>query len=212
MKFFSKLMVSTCLLSAVSFNAVAGIVFSFTESGGNVIMQSSGVLDTTSLISQTSASWGGIGTETNNAPESDIMGDTTMGSLDLAFGFSAGTDLSPWIGDMFTLLFPSIPWVSSGTTQFATYYLETGGIRTPGIGLAQEDLINGLWTPDVSWIAAASFASIGLTVGDYTITDAQTGEFISIQIGEPISVAAPSVVVLLGLGVLGIVISRKFKL
>ncbi|WP_158222745.1 PEP-CTERM sorting domain-containing protein [Rhodopirellula sp. MGV] len=112
------------------------------------------------------------------------MGDTTMGAVNTAFGFNAGTDLSPWVGDMFTT--SNFNWSSTGTTQFATYYF-SGGLRTPGIAIAADDLSGNIWTPDVSWSKSGTFASLGLTEGLYTITDAVTSESISIQIGNQVA-------------------------
>lgn len=172
---------SISILIATTGQVHAGIVFSFTESGGNVLMQSSGVLNTSNLVSVSSSNWGGAGIETNTSPDSDIMGDTTMGAVNTAFRFNTGTDTSIWVGNMFTN--ENFSWLSSGTTQFTTYYFDND-VRTPGIGLSFDDLVGDLWTPDVSWTTSGTFASIGLTVGEYTITDAVTNEFISIQIGQ----------------------------
>lgn len=185
--------------------AEASIVFSFSESGGNVLMQSSGVLDTSKLVSISPSGysgWGDRGIETNSPPESDIMGDTTMGSLDTWFAFNVGTDLSPWIGNMFTV--DHFGWATAGTTQFATYYRNPN--RTPGLGISAADLVGNLWTPDVSWSTPGTFASLGMTVGDYTITDSRTNESISIQIR---SVPEPGTIALLGLGLAGLGASRR---
>ncbi|WP_354625074.1 PEP-CTERM sorting domain-containing protein [Psychromonas sp. MME2] len=203
---FIKSALSISVLGFISLQAQAGVVFSFTESGGNVLMNSSGVLNTAELVSSSPSGWGGVGVETNASQQSDIMGDTTMGGLDVAFGFHDGTDFSPWIGDMFTT--SNFGWSTSGTTQFATYIMDP--LRTPGIGISSADLIGDFWTPDVSWSKSGTFANLGLTAGDYTITDVLTGEFISIKIGNVTSaVPEPTSFALVLLGLAGLVFSRR---
>jgi hypothetical protein len=190
--------------------AQAGVTFTFTESGGNVLMQSSGSLNTALLVPGVVSGWGGTGIEDNAAPQSDIMGDTSAGGVDVAFGFNQGTDLSPWIGSMFTTA--DFNWTPVGTTQFTTYQFP-GGFRTPGIGLSSADIVGGIWTPDVSWSSPGTIAGKGMTPGTYTITDAVTSEFITIQIGPGGSVAGPEpgTVALVVLGAVGAVMTRRRK-
>lgn len=197
---------SIAILGLAMAQAQASVVFTFTQSGGNVIMQSSGVLNTANLVSGPLGGWGGVGIETNSGIESDIMGDTTMGAVDQGFAFHAGTDLSPWIGNMFTA--STFSWNSSGSTQFATY-VRPGNVRTPGISISAADMVGTLWTPDVAWSKAGTLASLGLTAGTYRIIDAQTQESITIQIGQSAQVPEPASLALLGLGLAGACLARR---
>lgn len=180
--------------------ARAGVTFEFTESGGNVLMQASGTLDTTKLVPGNFYGWGNTGTQNNAIGNGqDFMGANNFTAvIGTGFVFHAGTDLQPWFGDMFTT--EEFGWSYAGTTPFATYGADGGGNILPGISLASSQIVGGVWTPDVSWSIAGTFASVGLTPGTYTITDAVTSESITIQIGARAAVPEPSSVVLLGIG------------
>lgn len=196
------LSVATMLVTSVGH---ASVIFVFSESGGNVTMQSSGTLDTSKLVSVTSSGWGGTGIEAHSSPESDIMGDTVAGGINDVFTFHTGTDTSAWYGNMFTSSY--FTWTRSGTTGFATYYFNSG-LRTPGIGINSANLAGSLWTPDEAWSTPGTFASLGMTPGVYAITDAVTGEAITIKIGA-MSVPEPGSWVFLGAGILGLVFARR---
>jgi hypothetical protein len=116
------------------------------------------------------------------------MGDATMENISKYFSFSSGTDLSSWLGNMFTSF--NFGWNRTGTTQFATYYRDNG-LLTPGISIGSEDLVGDLWTPDNFWTKPGTFASIGLAPGACSIVDAITKESIAIQIGEVSPAPAP---------------------
>jgi|GEM_PF-1675255 len=209
--------VVTVVVAAMG-QAHASVIFSFTEADGNVLMQSSGVLDTAKLVGKERTGWGSAGLQFGRDEDSSTMGDTTMGGVNTAFGFNDGTDFSPWKGDMFTKNYFS--WTSSGTTQFATYAIGRNYLFLPGIVLASDDIVGSLWTPDVAWSTSGTFETAGLTTGVYTITDALTAESISIQIGvnessdDVVSVAEPASFGIVGFGLacagmLGAGLSRR---
>lgn len=206
------ILASAALLVAYSAPSHAALMFSFTESGGNVLMQSSGVLDTSKLIAADAPVWGGTGLEANRRPNTDIMGDSSPGQIDLGFGFSLNTDMTAWNGNMFTIFGPFFGvWSSTGTTQFATYVRSFGRTRA-GIGIGAEDLNGALWSPDVSWKAAGTFAQLGLTPGIYTVEDRVTAEAITIRIGAaptPVSAPAPLMLLLLSFATLSYKTRRR---
>jgi hypothetical protein len=195
--------------------AQANITFTFTESGGNVLMQSSGVLDTGNLVSRATngATWNGAGVQNGSGlVPFDAMGDGTLGGFDSAYVFNTGTDTSAWFGNMFTS--DNFSWsTTGGTTQFATYAYD-GTNFNPGIMISSADKIGNFWTPNVSWSTAGTFASLGLTAGTYRITDSFGAESITIQIGTPATVAAvpePETYAMFlgGLGLMGFAARRK---
>jgi hypothetical protein len=180
-------LVAALALSCMQF-AQADVVFQFTESGGNVSMTSSGTLDTSKLVLSTLPDgWGGTGIEDNPTPgDIDIMGGNSFGDIDISFGFHPGTDTSaitnPGGPFTFTDLFS---WtVTSGSKSFTTYSGFVGAFRQAGIGMISADISGGFWSPDQNWTSfGATFASLGLNVGTYSVIDSETGETITIQVG-----------------------------
>jgi len=184
--------------SAVS----ADILFEFREVGSDVTMTSSGTFDTTGLQVVGPYTWGLTGIEENG--NHDIMGGTDVGQVDISFAFNSGTDFSQWRS-------PNGPWtmsdfsaqVTSGEKGFATYVFDDVGRQVPGLGIERADLEGALWTPDQNWRwTNESFASLGMIVGTYAVSDAVTGETITIRI-----VPAPAVAGLLG--VAGVAFRRR---
>ena len=177
------------LSMAMTTTAQADITFTFQEAGNTVTMTPSGTLDTTNLeVSNLVDGWGGTGTEDNPAAgDIDIMGGTDVGSgISAQFRFSAGTDQSalenpggPWNTDNFGIE------TINGSTAFTTYAGFENDLRIAGIGMSATDIVDGLWTPDQSWIYpdGTTLASLGMTPGTYAVSDAVTGETITIQIG-----------------------------
>lgn len=194
----------TLVLGALSAVAQAGAVFTFQEIAGNVVMTSSGSVDTDDLVlQQNESSWGGIGVEQNG--NHDIMGGTSVGQVDISFGFHAGTNFSAWAaanGPFTQSRFDAA--VTSGARGFTTY-VRPAGIQLPGLGVERADIVGGIWTPDQVWsYTSETFLSLGLVTGTYTVTDAVTGEFLTIQIGDTRQVPLPLPLGLLAIGALAL--------
>lgn len=189
--------------------ANAGIVFTFTESGANVVMNSSGTIDTAGLVLQpTVSTWGSAGIEENG--NHDIMGGTTVGAVNMSFGFHVGTDFSEWVS-------ANGPWsgshfnttVNSGTKGFTTYVRGLSGAQIPGLGIEREDLDGTFWSPDQNWtFLNSSFASLQMHAGTYTVTDEVSGEFITFQIGGN-QLPEPDAAALVGLALVGAYAARR---
>jgi len=203
---------AAALAASLSTAANAGIVFKFTESDGNVVMNSSGTIDTSKLVLMPRVfMWGGTGVEENG--NHDIMGGASVGEINMSFGFHDGTDYSPWAS-------ANGPWsassfgttVNSGHKAFTTYVGSPSGAQIPGLGIGREDLQGWLWSPDQNWtFRSASFASMRMAVGTYTVTDAQTGEFITFQIGAGNQLPEPDAAALVGLALVGACAARRAK-
>ena len=196
--------------------ANAQVKFTWSEDASGVTMTASGSIDTAGLISVTCGLWGGFGHENGfNPSNSDIIGDVDLVDPDTCFGFSPGTDFSAWQGDAFTLSYFSYD-STSVTTTFHTYTNDSGA--KPGLAVLATDLSGSIWTPQGGWaVAGQTFATMGLTVGTYTVTDAGSGASISFVIGEAATSAATAVpsLPLFGLltlgGLLGLFGLRKLK-
>jgi hypothetical protein len=164
-------------------SARADAIFTFLEVGPNVTMTSSGTVNTANLLSAAAQGWGGVGIEQNG--NTDIMGSTGAGAVEVSFGFHPGTDFSAWQNLPGPWTQSSFDWqVTGGSEAFTTYVRDGGGRQIPGLGVERADIVGGFWTPDQSWINLNdSFASLGMNPGTYTVSDALTHESITFQIG-----------------------------
>lgn len=197
--------IAVCL--GLSGTASAQVVFTFSEIGGDVVMTSSGSIDTADLVAGSLDTWGSFGIQNVAGPTVDVMGDTQVGSTDTGFEFSVGTDFSAWTTQPGAWDSDYFSWTSSTvTTPFSTYS-QDGGPTIPGLNVRAADLSGSVFIPLGGWVATSeTFASLGLNPGTYTVTDGNTGASITYQIGgaapPPAAPTAVPAVPLLGLGFL----------
>ncbi len=76
--------------------------------------------------------------------------------------------------------------MTGGSKSFSTYTF-IDGLRNAGVGMVASDIVGGLWTPDQSWINFGStFSSLSMNAGTFAVSDALTGESITIQVGASV--------------------------
>lgn len=213
-----KTLLAAALLALAPALLRAEVTFTFTEVGSDVVMTSSGTLDTSKLVQDYSPGWNGIGLQASDLGSINVMGSTIYAYTDDAYRFHAGTDFSAIVNPVGPFAFDSFAnWViTEGTKSFATYGgWDDNGFLAPGISLVASDVVNGLWTPDQKWInTGTTFAALGLNVGVYSVVDSETKETITIRVsgvpGNPASVPdGGATLALLGASVAGLALLRR---
>jgi hypothetical protein len=187
-------------------------------------MTSSGTLDTSKLVLATgfppyTGGWAGTGVEEYN--DFDIMGSGSFSAANPVgqkrFGFNTGTDISDIAnpGGPFSDSSYNPDWsVTSGNKSFVTFRGYKSSVLYAGIQVFADDMNGALWTPDQTWTnTGGSFASLGLNVGSYSVSDAVTGETITIEVAGGGAVPdGGTTLVLLGGALTGLgALRRKFR-
>lgn len=98
-------------------------------------------------------------------------------------------------------------WTVSGDNKSFTTYI-SNPVLTPGFGVVSSEVVGTVWSSNQVWTASnTTLATLGLNLGEYTITDAVSGEFVNIIVEQSVpQVPAPAAGLLLGsaIGLMGL--------
>ncbi len=186
------------------------LIFNFQEVGNDVVMTSSGTINTAGLVSVGPFGWVGVGIEENG--EYDVLGSSDIGLINLSFAFNPGTSYAAWATALG-------PWdttdlgatILAGSRPFATYVLDNSTNEIfPGLGINSADMSGTSWTPDQSWqFSNQTFQSLQMRQGTYTVTDVVTGASITYLIGSGIPEPTGGLVIAMAAAMIGAVVRRR---
>lgn len=185
----------------VSPAAHAALLFQLVEVDGGVEMRGSGSIDLNGLVDTGDGFfWGGVAIQRDVYA---VFGSTTRGPITSTYRFNDGTDFSEWLSPNVTTS-GVFGWdFASDLNSFATYTDLPS--RQPGLGIVDTAVVGSVWTLSSRWFeGGATFSSLGLNVGTYTVTDSVSGETMVIQIGDLAPVPLPAPIMLLLTGLIGL--------